>query len=147
MSKEKYSLIFSVAVFFLFCWLAWEARNFAKLASMFPMYIAIVAAVLSLIDIVIKLIKIKDSQKDEKPVHENPLLAVKYILWIIGCLVLIYLFGFLIGTAIFLFGFLIIETKFGILKASVSVVITVGALMLFAEMMTLYWPEGLFNII
>jgi hypothetical protein len=144
MNKERYSLIFSIAVFLLFCLMAWEARGFAELARFFPLYISIGGAVLALADIVFKIIKLT-SNKNQKSeiVHDKPLSVIKYIIWIIGYLVLISLVGFIAATAIFLFAFLLIEAGFKLIKAFISVAVAIVGIISFGNYMTLFWPKGL----
>jgi hypothetical protein len=143
-NKEKYSLIFSVFVFALFSWMAWEATGFAELARFFPLYISIAGAVLTLADIVLRIIKLnRNINKKTEAVHDAPLSVLKYIIWIIGYLVLMYLLGFLVATTIFLFAFLYIESGFKLIKTFLSVTITMVAIISFGNLMTLFWPKGL----
>ena len=72
--------------------------------------------------------------------------ALKYLLIIIGFLVLIYIFGIFVGTAIYLFCFLYFETKFGLVKSIISVAIVIGFIMIFGDVMNLYWPKSLLNL-
>jgi hypothetical protein len=143
-NKEKYSLIFSVFVLILFCWMAWEARGFAELARFFPLYISIGGAVLALVDIILRIIKLNRNKNNEsESVHDKPLSVLKYFIWIVGFLVLIYLLGFLVATTIFLFAFLYIEAGFKLIKTFLSVTVTMVAIISFSNVMTLYWPKGL----
>jgi hypothetical protein len=143
-NKEKCSLLFSVCLFALFCWMAWEAMGFAELARFFPLYISIGGAALTLVDIILRIIKLNANKNTKsEPVHEHPLSVLKYVIWIIGFLFLIYLLGFLIATTIFLFSFLYIESKFKVVKAFLSVTIAMVAIISFGNVMTLHWPKGL----
>jgi hypothetical protein len=146
MSKEKLSIIFSILVFAIFGLAALEAQNFRELARFFPFYIAIMGAIVVLADLIVQLRRRSKSKKPEKALHENLPAALKYLLIIIGYLVLIYIFGIFIGTAIYLFCFLYFETKFGLIKSIISVAIVIGFIMLFGDVMNLYWPKNLLGL-
>jgi hypothetical protein len=143
MSKDKLSLIFSSAIFLLFSWMAWEALNFKELARFFPQYIAIGAAILAFIDIFIKIRKLLKGKQDHDPLHENMAAVVKYIVWIISYLIMIYLVGLVLATAIFLTVFLTVEAKLGLIKTGISVGVVLIVIMVFGDVMKLYWPRSL----
>lgn len=145
-NKEKVGVIFSLLVFGMFCWAAVEAQNFRELARFFPFYIAVIGALLTFIDLVIRVIKmVRNKEKVAAPLHENLPAALKYLLIIISFLVLIYIFGIFIGTAIYLFAFLYFETKLGLLKSIISVAVVVVGVMIFGDVMNLYWPQSLLD--
>jgi len=124
--------------------MTWEASHFAKLARFFPLYISAAATILSLIDVILQAKKLMSEKKEHaETVHDNPFAVAKYILWVLGYLLLIYLIGFITGTVIYLFAFLYFETGFGIIKSTISVAITVLLIYIFGNFMTLYWPVGL----
>jgi hypothetical protein len=143
MSKDKLSLIFSSAIFLVFSWMAWEAHSFKELARFFPQYIAIGAAILSLIDIFLKIRKLLKDKQENAPLHENLAAVVKYILWIISYLIMIYLVGLVLATSIFLAVFLMVEAKLGLIKTGISVGIVIIVIMVFGDVMKLYWPRNL----
>jgi hypothetical protein len=144
MDKEKVSLIFSTLLFLMFSWMAWEAISFKQLARYFPLYIAIGGAILTLIDIFKKIIKLrKQRQESKEPLHENLAEVIKYILWFVGYLVVIYVAGLVLATAIFLAAFLLIEAKLSFIKIGISVGSVLIAIMVFDSVMKLYWPRSL----
>lgn len=141
MNKQKVSLVFSVALFLLFCWTAMETQNFRELARFFPYYISILGAILTLIDIIIKVVKMR-REKSSEVLHQNIPGVIKYSLIICAYLLLIYLVGIVIGTAIFLFSFLYFEAKLGIVKTTISVAVVVAGIIVFGDVMNLYWPRS-----
>lgn len=145
-SKEKLSIVFSLLVIALFCWAALEAQQFRELARFFPFYISIMGAIIVFAELLLQIRRQNRSIKLKRPIHENLPMALKYLLVIIGFLVLIYIFGIFVGTAIYLFGFLYFETKFGLVKSIISVVIVVAVIMFFGNVMNLYWPKSLLNL-
>lgn len=146
MNKEKVSLVFSVFVFLLFCWVAIEALSFRELARFFPFYISIIGAILMFIDIIVTVVKMmKNRERSNEPLHENLPVAFKYLIIIVSYLVLIYLVGIFVGTAIYLFAFLYFETRLGLLKTTISVALVVAGIMVFGDVMNLYWPKSLLD--
>jgi len=144
MNKSKYSLVFTVFLFILFVCLAWQASHFGELARFFPLYISIGGAVLTLAEVVVQLRRvIKESKDHVETVHDSPWLVLKYLFWVLGYLGVIYIVGFIIGTAVYLLTFLYFETKFSIVKSAFGAAVAVSLLLLFGEVMTLYWPEGM----
>jgi hypothetical protein len=143
MNKEKLSLIFSIGFFILFSLMAWEALSFKELARFFPQYIAIGAAVLSLFDIFFKIKKLQKIKQENEPLHGNLAAVMKYILWIFGYLIMIYLVGLVLATIIFLAGFLMVEAKLSLVKTGLSVGVVIILIMFFGDVMKLYWPRSL----
>lgn len=151
MAKPFLSLVFSVVLFLLFCWSAWKAAGFSELAKFFPYYISIAAAILAFIHVLIGLKTylvnkqrghIPEAVGDGDP-EENTAPVWRYMVWIIGYIVFIYLIGFLSATVLFLIVFLYFETKFSMIKTAISVVITLSLILIFSKYMTLYWPKGI----
>lgn len=147
MTKSQYSLMFSVGVLLVMIWMAWEASSFVKIASYFPLYIALFAIVLILVDLTNQIIKMSRKKDSEKKVSKKTAGSVfRYILWFVGYLLLMLLIGFLIGTSIFLFLFLMIESKMKIAKVLMIIALTIMAIMIFGYVMDLRWPIGVFGI-
>lgn len=145
-SKEKLSIVFSLLVISLFSWAALEAQQFRELARFFPFYIAIMGALVVLADLVIQIRRLFQNKRKAQPLHENLPATLKYLLIIISFLVSIYIFGIFVGTAIYLFCFLYFETKFGLVKSIIAVAIVTAFIMIFGDVMNLYWPKSLLNL-
>ncbi|MCM3714191.1 tripartite tricarboxylate transporter TctB family protein [Alkalihalobacillus oceani] len=139
--KQTLSLVFSALMLLLFGYMAIEATNFQSLAKYFPLTIAIFAILVCLIDL---LLQLKRRSKTTDVSSTTSLKVLIYIGWIVGYLVLIFFLGFIVGTAVFLFAFLYIETGFKIVKAAVTMGITIAVIFLFGRVIGLYWPSGMF---
>ncbi|TCT21709.1 tripartite tricarboxylate transporter TctB family protein [Melghiribacillus thermohalophilus] len=152
MAKAKYSIYFSIFLLVIFTYAVIDALTFAKLARFFPLYIAAIAVFFALMDLILNIyryLKLRKSEQREQEDQEDTeefTGTVRYMIWIIGYVTGIYILGFMITTTLFLVLFLLFETKFGIIKTSVSTAITIGIILLFGNMMNLYWPKGLLNI-
>lgn len=147
MRQQKLSLSFSIFIFIIFCFAAWKSLSFAELARFFPLYISVAGAVLTLVHIIISSINIVRNKQDEKSGKLEELGSVfKYIVWVIGYIILIFVIGFLPATVVFLFAFLLKESKFGIIKTVIGVALTMSIILLFSNLMNLYWPTGIINV-
>ena len=117
MRQEKLSFVYSIVLFLIFCLAAWQSLSFAELARFFPLYISVAGAVLTLIHIIISSINIIRNKKDKKNGESEEVGSViKYIVWVIGYIILIFFIGFLAATVVFLFAFLLKELNLGLLK-------------------------------
>ena len=143
MSKSAYSMLFSVCILFLFSWTAWQAAGFKKLASYFPLYISLIAIVLAVIQVIIEIRKYKANTAHEEQEQSGFGNVIQYIAWFVGYSVVIFILGFIIATGVFLVLFLKLETKYSWLKTALSTAVTIILLLLFGELMNLYWPTGL----
>lgn len=146
MSKERLSILFSIIIFVIFCWAAIEAQEFRELARFFPFYIAIMGAIVVLADLLLQLRRQSKNKKPGRVLHENLPAALKYLLIMISFLVCVYIFGIFVGTAIYLFCFLYFETKFGLVKSIISVAVVIAFIVIFGDVMNLYWPKSLLNL-
>ena len=144
MTKSKYSLLFSISVFLVLIWMAWEATRFQKIASYFPLYIALFAIVLIVINLIMQIKDmIKNTDDEEKLTMQMTIPVIKYILWFVGYLVLMLFVGFLIGTVIFLFLFLVIESRIKLFTSIFIVAVTIAAVIHLGRVMDLKWPTGM----
>jgi bacteriorhodopsin len=134
-------------IFFL--WTAWEALGFAKLAQFFPLYVSLVAITLIIVQLYLGIkskISGSSSASDAEEVNvlrERMPAYLVYIGWFLGYILLVYLIGFLVATGIFLFAFLIKESKMSLIQTITGVVITLGFIIFFGRVMHMYWPEGI----
>jgi hypothetical protein len=76
--------------------------------------------------------------------EEGPVL--RYMIWIIGYIALIYLIGFQSATTLFLLLFLYFVANFGVLRTIFSVVVVHAVIYVFSSVINLYWPEGIFPL-
>lgn len=157
MTKQAYSLLFSVGLLLLFSYAAWEATNFNELARFFPLYISLAAVLLTFILVLQSMVAFMKARKvqqrsagkagqEKQEQQEEKESVLRYMLWFIGYVAIIYVFGFMAATILFLFAFLRIETKYNLTKTVISIAIVYGLIQLFSSVMTLYWPEGVIPI-
>lgn len=147
MSKDILNLTFSAFLFILFTFAMLEALTFSKLAQFFPLYISIAGSVLTLIYLITQLIdlykqKTADGQKVEIPI----LKPLRYIGWILGYLLLIYIAGMLIATALFLLVFLKVESNLTLLQTIISVTIILVGILIISPALNIYWPTNLLGL-
>lgn len=145
MKKSHASLLFLSVCFIAFLWLAIEANSFPAQARHFPFYIAVLAGVLTLIALVQQIIEVRKSQSNEL-FHENIGRVLRYMGWIIGFIVAIYLIGLILAAVLYLLLFLFIEAKIGILKTIAFTAVTITAMFLITNFMDLNWPSSLLNL-
>ncbi|MFA1820053.1 hypothetical protein ACDX78_07660 [Virgibacillus oceani] len=158
MMKSILSLIFSIALFILFCWVFWMSLDFLPLARYFPQTLASIGILLSFINIFSQVRSLLYHKKTEMimeeqdnnnkfdtemPVTHDFKVASINFLWLISFFVLIFLFGFKIAAAGFIALFLKIRTDFNSLKIILSVVLTIGLLIFLQEGIALYFPQGI----
>lgn len=147
MNKDILNLIFSAFLFILFIFTTIEALTFTRLAQFFPLYISIAGAFLTLIYLVTKIIAYRKQQTEGRSTQTVPVLKpLRYIGWILGYLVLIYIGGLLLATAVFLFIFLFFESKMTLIKTSVSVVAVLVGISFLSSALDIYWPTNLFGL-
>ncbi|CEI82504.1 hypothetical protein J18TS1_29210 [Oceanobacillus oncorhynchi subsp. incaldanensis] len=144
MNKDYLNLIFSGFLFSLFTFTLIEALTFSKLAQFFPLYISVAGVILTFVYFIAQVFTIYKQQKKEENQTILPLLQpLKYIGWVIGYLLLIFIGGLLLATVIFLFTFLIFESKMKLLSAGISVVFVLICVSLLSSALDIYWPTNL----
>lgn len=144
MNKSLANIIFTGFIFALFTLAALEALTFSRLAQFFPLYISVAGSILSLLYL-IKVIKehIKITSPEERYEQIAILKPLRYIAWIIGYLLMIYVFGILIATAVFLFVFLILESKLKVLTSVLSTAVMLVIITYLSEAINIAWPTNL----
>ncbi|WP_080875365.1 hypothetical protein [Oceanobacillus timonensis] len=144
MNRDYLNLIFSGFLFLLFTLTLIEALTFSQLAQFFPLYISIAGAILTFIYFITQVLTIYKQKKEEGNVTIIPLLQpLKYIGWIVGYLLLVFLTGLLLATTIFLFIFLIFESKMKLISAGISVACVLIGISLLSSALDIYWPTNL----
>lgn len=137
-------VVFLCVAGLLFLWVAWEARTFPDRSRIFPQVVAAAAFLLTLLGLA------RDARAGVDPeVHGGtPFVArmraaVPYLLWIGGYYVALWLLGFPVATALFVFAFLRVEGEMGNVRAAVGVALLLGVFGLLWWALELYWPVGL----
>ena len=144
----------------LFLWMAYEARDFARLARVFPLTISLIAVVLGSVNLGMSIWRYRtegvligtDAPKtavaqggegDDALVVSGVLRALYYLGWTLGYALLIWLIGLVVATLVFVVVFLLVEAKASWVLISVGGTATVGVLLLISEVMDLAWPDSL----
>jgi flagellar biosynthesis protein FlhB len=156
MTKSTLSLIFTVVLFILFCSMAWVASGFQALASYFPLYLSVIGIFLTLANLIAESRKLlhhnthaaqeEDHQNDvawDIPVTQSFKTAATNFLWVLCFFAFIFLFGFMIATALFLISFLKKRTDFNWTKIAMAVFLTIGLLTVLGDAMDLKFPAGI----
>ncbi|WP_059103066.1 hypothetical protein [Shouchella shacheensis] len=146
MNKDILNVLFTGFLFVLFSLAALSALEFSRLAQFFPLYVSVAGAAFSGIYFVMQLIcylRIRDEEGKNFFFFGKPF---RYIAWFLGYLVLIYLSGLLVATTVFLFTFLILESKVTFLKTSFSVAAVLGMLSIASSLLGIYWPQNVLGL-
>jgi len=147
MSKDIANIIFSAFLFLLFTLAMVEALTFSQLAQFFPLYISIAGSALSLIYLITQLITFYKQKAAQGEQIKLPILKpLRYIGWVLGYLLLIYIGGLLLATAIFLFIFLIFESKMTFLQTSISVIVVLVGVSVLSSALNIYWPTNILGL-
>src|SRR5690625_2221849 len=146
MDKAVAQLSFTSLLLLFFIYTAVAATSFKELARYFPLYLSVIGAVLLFIEVIRQLLTIKKNMKKDEQLHPNIKAVILYTLYLTGYILLVYLIGMIIATVIFLFVFLYFTAKMRLISSIITVIVVVGVLMLFADVMNLYWPKSIFNI-
>lgn len=146
MKKNVAQLIFTILMLLLFMYTAFEAISFKKQASYFPLYISLLGILGMLIEIIRQLIVMR-KESDNELLHPNFKAVIKYTIILVAYVVLVYVFGLIIATAGFLVLFLYYIAKMKLWRAAISVAILIVLVISFANLMNLYWPKSLINIL
>ncbi len=134
-------------MFFIFA--AIEATQFKELASYFPLYLSLVAIVLMVIEIIRQVINLKKGNEEERAelLHPHIGAALIYSGILILYAVMVYVIGMVLASVIYVFAFLYFIAKTKLWKAILITAILIGAVIGFADLMNLYWPKSLINIL
>lgn len=147
MNKAIAQLVFTILMLSFFIYAAVEATSFKQLAKYFPFYVSIIAAVLLLIEIVRQVIQLNKNKAKEELFHPNIKGAIKYTLFLIVYILLVYLIGIVLATIIYVFCFLYFIAKMRLVRSVITVVILTIIIVAFGDIMKLFWPESLFHIL
>lgn len=144
MNKEYLNLIFSGFLFIAFTFSTIESLTFSKLAQFFPLYISIAGSVLTFIYLITQIYTVYKQKGENGEQFNIPLLKpLRYIGWVIGYLIFIYIGGLMFATAIFLALFLTIESRMSYVQTGISIVIVLIGVTLLSSALDIYWPTNL----
>ena len=147
-------LVFTFMVGALFLGAALLALQFPDTARRFPLTAALVSlslVVVQLIRMVWRRGKSQVSQADKQPSESQETLIGQakkifpYLLWILGFYSLIFVFGFVIASGVFVVAFLFTQAKMRPLVALLAGGLVVGFILLIGDVLSLEWPFGLIS--
>lgn len=147
MNKALANILFTGFIFLLFTFAWVEAMTFSRLAQFFPLYISIAGSILSLVYLIKTIIDYrKETSSEERKEHVLILMPFRYIGWVIGYLIMMYIFGFLISTSVFLLVFLIFESKMKVIESMISVAIVLVVVSYLSAAINIAWPSSLIGL-
>jgi TRAP-type C4-dicarboxylate transport system permease small subunit len=138
--KLSFPLAFSVFLLLIFIFMIYQALEFQILARYFPLTIASLGAVLLVVEIIFQL-KNKETTKKNEEINSNTL---KYLAWIVGYMILIFIIGFILATIVFLFAFFKTESGYSLIKNIITTAVVIGVIFILEYFLNLNWPTGLF---
>lgn len=147
MNKALANILFTGFIFLLFTFAWVEAMTFSRLAQFFPLYISMAGSILSLAYLIKTIIDYrKETSSEERKEHVLILMPFRYIGWVIGYLIMMYIFGFLISTSVFLLVFLIFESKMKVIESMISVAIVLVVVSYLSAAINIAWPSSLIGL-
>lgn len=155
---------FSALWIAVFAYAITESFAFPSISGMYPRVAASIGLLLALASFVLDLVKWRrggdvvggDASNsataalaagDEHGVRRAFLRALRYAGWLVALMLLFWLVGAVAGAGIFVFLFLLVESKSHWLVLVGGPIITMGLLMLLADAINLFWPESLLTLI
>lgn len=147
MNKALANILFTGFIFLLFTFAWVEATTFSRLAQFFPLYISMAGSIISFVYLIKTIIDYgKETTAEERQEHVLIMMPFRYIGWVVGYLVMMYIFGFLISTSIFLFVFLMFESKMKVIESMVSVAIVLVVVSYLSAAINIAWPSSLLGL-
>lgn len=146
MSKRLANIIFPFLMLALFSYTAWGATSFKSKASYFPLYISILGIICMIIELIRQFILLRKETSDE-PLHPNIVAVLQYTCILVLYVILVYIFGLILATIAYIFAFLLFISKMKWWRAIISVAILIFLIISFGNIMNLYWPKSLLNIL
>lgn len=146
MNKAVVQLVFTLLVFLVFVYAAYEAQNFKRLARYFPYYVSIISAGLIFIELIRQIIFFKKEYNKGELLHEDMRGVFKYTFLLTLYILLAYIIGIIPASFVYVTLFLILIAKMKPWKALLLVIILLTLLIIFARVMVLYWPKSLITI-
>lgn len=157
--RNKADLVFNIVLTIIFLTLLAVALSYGKEARMVPLVVLIPGLVLTGFRIAINLRAKEEQSKTDNASSDNTRINRKFLimsLWVVALIVMIWLLGFYVGTAVYTFLFLVIHKEKLLLSGSVAlgtfaglyivfnvlskIVLYKGQLFLFLAKQGIYFP-------
>jgi hypothetical protein len=135
------SVVFTLLVLLVAVAALYESRSFPYLGAIFPMAATIPAIFMAVAQLGLEMRATRIAAGHETRTKTR--LALGYFLSLLLYFVLIWLLGFGIATALFVFGFLYGWVRMRRLHALIYTGCVVGVAQLMSWLLNLYWPQGL----
>lgn len=143
MSRRFGRLLLLVGIGLLFGAAAWTARGFPFRARVFPMTVGGVGVLVTLAAFVREWMRDPGPETVAGPGDRADLL--RYLGWVLGYYVLIWLAGFVIASGVFVAAFLLREARARPWAATLGGVVTGAALWALGAILRLQWIPGRFG--
>lgn len=140
-------LVFLVLVGGLLGWVVVESSSFPSKAGVYPWAVGVLGVVLVVVEIILTLTRKSKASEDVDEVSQLGVVNVlgkvgPYLLWLAGYYLLIYLFGLVVASALFVFAFLSLVAKARWYLALGAAGVLVAFLLGVSELLNLYWPDA-----
>ncbi|QQK80413.1 tripartite tricarboxylate transporter TctB family protein [Salicibibacter cibi] len=159
MIKLKLSIVFCIILFLIFASVTWISLDFSPTAMYFPLVVGVAGTLFSAINILSQVRTLfhykrqgatpndqENGNEYEIPMTHKFKVAAINFLWVASFFLLIFILGFKIAAAGFITAFLKKRTDFNWLAIIVSVVLIVGLLIIFENVMALEFPKGILHV-
>lgn len=156
-------IAFSSLLIVTFSWALIEARGFPSQAAIFPTAVGSAGLALSIMTLLIDVRRYRlegsavgsDAPSTASTAAYEPGTPIgyvfgragKYLLWMLGYLLLMFLIGLVAAAAVFVTAFLYFEANVKVRYLWLAPVAVVGLLLTLANAVNLFWPRSLITII
>lgn len=154
----NFRVFFTVFFILLFAFAVFEAKDFAFAGRLFPLTVGIAGLILTLMQLVLDLRAVHRSDEynsqdfvDIAPDLSIPITvvrtrAVRFLCWILGLYLGIWLIGFKIMVPLFFVAFMRIEGRARWLPIFILTAVSVYAILYyFGELLGIFWPKPLIS--
>lgn len=149
--RNNLSLGFGILIMILFLITGISSTAFQRLAMYFPVTVSILGFILTGTYNALQIrnrIKTPVVFSDENKNEEKDYFvgSLRYLAWFVGYIVLIYIAGILISTAVFLGAFLWFEAKMRWWGVLISIFSSLVVLNIISATMKLHWPRNVLGL-
>lgn len=153
---------FDLLVCMLFAFIVYEANSYQELARIFPFYIGLAGVVLALSNLAFDVTRIRkrgmvigeeelstavlSERADPKVARAAFQRVVRYVGWILGLVLLIWIIGILPAAVVFIVLFLKVEAHRSWVLIVIGSAVTLAGLMLLRSILNIRWPASLIEL-